>query len=423
MRVEEIPLKAILVKDRFREDLGDVTELAETMRERGLIQPISVDTNNRLLAGGRRLAAAELLGWHSISCVVHPTKTKLDALNIELLENVQRKDMTWVERSKLEKRIFDVRSDTDPRWTQRKQAEMLDVSNGAVARRLTMAESFGLLPELMEYQTEDEAWKVLKRLEEEVVVTEMQKRVPPEVRTASKWAEDHYRVGDAFLGMSQVKNDQVHFAEVDPPYGVELERRKDRNKTQREKMEDYDEIDADEYMLFYEKLAREVLRILRPDSFGVFWFGPTWHSETRDMLRKVGFGVPDIPCIWYKGPVGQTASPDTTMGSCYEPFWLARKGKPKLVRAGRDNVFDFRKLAGTKKIHATEKPLELMQEILASICFPGSRIMVPFLGSGVTLRAAYSLGHTGFGWDMSERHKELFLRKVRGEVADDDAGE
>lgn len=422
MEVRDYEIAKIRVEARAREDLGDLTELKAGIEAEGLIQPISVDQFGKLLAGGRRLQAVTELGWTTIPAVIHSVKTKLSARRIELYENAQRLNFNWVERAKLERMIFDMEAEADPTWSQRKQAEMLDQSHGAVNRRLQLAEALDLIPQLAEYANEDDAFKELKKFEEEIVVQHMAKSTPKEITDASQWADDHYRVGDAFAGMAGCRADLVHFAEVDPPYGVEIDRRKGRNKSS-ERIAEYNEIDADEYIAFYRRMASEVYRILMPDSFAVFWYGMTWHKEVLDALRDVGFGVPDIPAIWDKGPVGQTASPDTTFGSCYEPFFLARKGKPKLVKPGRDNVFRFPKLAGARKIHATEKPLDLLVDILATTCFPGSRIIVPFLGSGVSLRAAYGLGHTGFGWDLSARNKELFLRRVRGEVVLDDVKE
>ena len=61
-----------------------------------------------------------------------------------------------------------------------------------------------------------------------------------------------------------------------------------------------------------------------------------------------------------------------------------------------------------------------MEEILKLTCFPGSTVLVPFLGSGVTLRAAYKTGHVGFGWDLSQVHKAKFLKKVQLEQEDSD---
>jgi len=169
----------------------------------------------------------------------------------------------------------------------------------------------------------------------------------------------------------------------------------------------------------FETTASLVKDCLEPHAFAVFWYGMSRHQEVLEILRRVGWSVPDIPAIWYKGEVGQTASPDTTFGSCYEPFFVARKGQPKLARPGRGNVFNFTSLQ--KKTHPTEKPVWLLEELLRVFCWPGSRVLCPFLGSGVTLRAAYKLGHTGMGWDLSERHKAGFLATVAADMAAADA--
>jgi hypothetical protein len=140
-----------------------------------------------------------------------------------------------------------------------------------------------------------------------------------------------------------------------------------------------------------------------------------WHTQMLNWLTTYGFAVNPMPAIWYKGQSGQTAQPDVALASVYEPFFLARKGQPKMMKQGRANVFHYTPLAPTRKIHLTEKPIELLVDILDTILFPGSEILVPFLGSGVSLRAAYKVGHTGFGFDLSETHKAKFIEKVAEE--------
>ena len=415
MEVRTLNIKDIKVKDRARFEKGDVESLAESIKEKGLLQPITVNANLMLLAGERRLLAHKHLGLETIVAVVRSGTDHLDALEVELVENVHRKDMTWAEVCALQKKIFDEKSKKG-KWSQAKQAEMLGTVQPQISRQIQMAEALELIPDLANRNSFDEAWKELKTLEEDVHVEVLRQKSQedPKIKRAAKWAVDHYKVGDAFVGMLGCRDELAHFAEVDPPYGISLNARKSRNEDTKD-LGEYNEIDESEYEAFYERVASEVYRILRPDSFAVFWYGWDWHSETRNILSKVGFAVPTVPAVWTKGRSGQTASPDTTLGSCHEPFWLARKGKPKLVHAGRGNVFDFSPVAPTSKIHPTERPIALMEEILNLTCFPGSVVMVPFLGSGVTLRAAYKTGHTGFGWDLSEVHKAKFLRKVAEE--------
>lgn len=404
-----VPLSKINVGDRARKDLGDIKDLADSIEEKGLVQPITIDQNYKLVAGERRLRAHELLKKPTIECIIRKTTDTIDLKEVEMIENIQRKDMTWQEIAKGQKEIFELKSKKG-KWSQQKQADMMDQSKTQVNRMIAMADALEMIPELAKHENFDSAWKEYKKIEEEVVVHHLASKVPTEVKKAAKWAQDHYKVGDAFKGMANVRDNLAHFAEIDPPYAVELDKRKSRN--QKDNMDQYNEVDRDEYLTFYQKTASEVYRILRADSFAIFWFGWDWFSEVREILLAAGFKVPTIPAIWAKGASGQTASPDTTFGSCHEPFWLARKGKPKLKKPGRGNVFDFAPLSSTHKIHPTERPIELMEEILATVLFPGSTVMVPFLGSGVTLRAAYKLTHTGFGWDLSEKNKERFLKKV-----------
>lgn len=404
-----IPIEMVKIGKRFREDKGDIEGLAERIEQKGLIQPITVNQDYELLAGERRLLAHKHLGKNVIEAIIRPTKDIIDAEEIEIIENIARKDMTWQEVAKAERSLFDHRA-KQGKWTQRKQADYLKEGKGTVWRNIKMAEALEMIPDLGEHKDFADAWKEYMSLEEGLVTHALAQKVPAKVSQAAKWASDHYHVGDAFAGMAKVRAGLAHFAEIDPPYAVDLDKRKSRNKT--DNMKEYDEVDADEYINFYERTAKEVFRILRDDSFAIFWFGWDWFTDVREIIQAAGFKIPTIPAIWTKGSSGQTASPDTTLGSCHEPFWLARKGKPKLAKAGRGNVFDFSPVPAVRKIHPTERPLNLMMEIVQTTCFPGSTILVPFLGSGVTLRAAYQLSHTGFGWDMSEEHKRKFLERV-----------
>ena len=56
-RVPSLPISEIVVGERHRRDLGDIRGLADSIADIGLLNPITVDENGRLLAGARRLAA------------------------------------------------------------------------------------------------------------------------------------------------------------------------------------------------------------------------------------------------------------------------------------------------------------------------------------------------------------------------------
>ncbi len=90
----QIEIKDIKVKNRMRKELLDIKELAESIKRLGLLTPIAVDEHNVLIAGQRRLEAAKLLGWESITAVIIPVKDATKALEMEIEENVQRQQFT-----------------------------------------------------------------------------------------------------------------------------------------------------------------------------------------------------------------------------------------------------------------------------------------------------------------------------------------
>ena len=101
------------------------------------------------------------------------------------------------------------------------------------------------------------------------------------------------------------------------------------------------------------------------------------------------------------------------MGSAYEPFIYAKKGNPIIYQAGRANVFNFKTIHSEHKVHPTERPIEMVTEVLKTFCAPGQRVLVPFLGSGNTLLAASNYGMTGFGFELSEEYRNSFMSKVQ----------
>jgi ParB family chromosome partitioning protein len=82
-------------------DLGDLTS---SIREKGVVQPILVrplpgdGDNYEIIAGERRWRAAQRAGLHDVPVVVHEVTDK-EALEIAIVENVQRTDLNPVEEA------------------------------------------------------------------------------------------------------------------------------------------------------------------------------------------------------------------------------------------------------------------------------------------------------------------------------------
>lgn len=405
-------------EDRFRAEFGDIETLAESIKEKGLLQPITVSTDLQLLAGERRLRAAKLAGLKTVPALVRKTNGEIDAREVELMENVFRKDFTWSEQAALIAEIDRLYKAKNIDWSGRKTAELLNKGTASVSRALQLDSAIQVMPELAELKTADEALKVVKKMEEQAIVGELRKRhLEPELHGLDKGikdmlrlAEHNYIVGDTFKGLAELRsNGVVSIIECDPPYGIDLNTVKRSKESVTSNVHSYNEVSKEQYPDFLNRLARELYRVAGPHCWLVFWFGPTWHQPVLDALRDAGWLVDDIPCIWVKNQ-GQTMQPELYLGRAYEPFFLCRKGQPALIKRGRLNVFHY--AGASKKYHPTERPVPLLEEILETLGVPSSTVLVPFLGSGATIRAAYKCGMKCFGWDVSTEYKDKFMLAV-----------
>ena len=85
--------------------MGDISELANSIKEQGLLQPIGINDNNELIFGQRRIEAAISLGWEEIE-VRRVNVTSI--LEGELTENEVRKQFNIEERVAIGKAVEDL---------------------------------------------------------------------------------------------------------------------------------------------------------------------------------------------------------------------------------------------------------------------------------------------------------------------------
>ena len=91
----------------------EITELSDSIKNQGLIQPIVVretsDGMYEIIAGERRWRASQLAGLHSINCVVMSVDDK-SVYELALIENIQRENLNVVEEAKAYKNLIELNS-------------------------------------------------------------------------------------------------------------------------------------------------------------------------------------------------------------------------------------------------------------------------------------------------------------------------
>ena len=110
-----VPISSLL-KNKFQPrkifDKEKLDELTESIKERGIIQPIIVRKSNNeknkyeIIAGERRWLAAQNAGLHEVP-VVEVEADDLKSLEFAIVENVQRNDLNPIEEAKGYKRLID----------------------------------------------------------------------------------------------------------------------------------------------------------------------------------------------------------------------------------------------------------------------------------------------------------------------------
>lgn len=435
MKVEAIPLDQIIEGERAREDYGDISELAETIDKDGLQQPISVieisPGQYSLISGGRRLTAHRELRRNTIDAVVREagSLSTVDKMELELVENVFRKDFTWSERCKLERKIYEQRMASDANWSQNKTSKLLGRARSAIHQDIELAEAIEILPELAKKETQSEAWKAWHRIKEDYHVKQTVEKqreeakaaadtkvTPPTIRHGADseflhYVESKYAIGDAFEGLSKLRG-IVDFMEVDPPYAVDLAQH--RKKAQdKHIVSTYNELPEEGYPDWLKGLTSQLSKAMKDNSWGIFWYGSKWYPEVCKALTTAGFKINKTPAIWIKTGGGYSPQPNIHLANLYENFIVFRKGNPGLLKPGRSNVFQYAQPSSKERIHPTQRPLRLIEELLTVFTTEASIICVPFMGSGNTLRAAYNLNRIAFGWDVDSIYKD---RLIAGEV-------
>ena len=433
MKQQLIKLSEIETPERYRTDYGDIESLKASIREHGLIQPIAVSITGsgfRLLAGGRRLRACTELQLDTIPARIYERDLgELDSKAIELAENVDRKDFDWKERIRLEQKIHELqvaihgeKTSKQPDatgWSMRDTATLLGRSIGAVSGDITLAKALETIPELAACKTKDDAGKMLRLLQEQMIKSELASRFEEEkAETADEIKKRNlincYLVKDVFDGLAGVQSGTIQYIDCDPPYGINLDHRFRGFESGRvsHNPSDYHEVEKSDFPLFLETLLAECYRVMTPNSWMTLWFGvDPWADLTVELLRKVGFKVNRLYAIWHKAkPPYHSSQPHTNLASAYDAFYYCRKGDAVLFKQGQSNVFLYPQVP--TKVHPTEKPIDLMTHIISIFTLPGATCLVPFLGSGNSLLAATNLGCSGAGFDLSENYKNDFKLKV-----------
>ncbi len=101
MKIVNVKIEDIVVKDRIRKKMGDLSRLENSIKQYGLLSPIVISKENILISGLRRVTACKNIGLTEIAAVVTDVEDGIMALDMECQENLCRKTLTDIEVDKI----------------------------------------------------------------------------------------------------------------------------------------------------------------------------------------------------------------------------------------------------------------------------------------------------------------------------------
>ena len=144
----------------FREEA--LAELSDSIHRHGILQPLSVrrvGTQYELIAGERRLRAAQMAGLTEIPCIVMSMDDKESGM-VAMVENLQRQDLDFIEEAQGIARLMELAN-----FSQEQAARVLGKSQSAIANKLRLLKhSEGVLTALRQHGLTERHARVLLKL-------------------------------------------------------------------------------------------------------------------------------------------------------------------------------------------------------------------------------------------------------------------
>ena len=415
----KVLIKDIIWGDRARKDYGDVDSLlglAQSISKNGLLHPVVIDDSYTLRAGGRRLTAMLQLGWDECEVNMLSDLSPLQKLEVELEENLHRKNFEYTEQVALVKRIHTIKAqiakEEGEKWTQEDTAKALGVAEVSVRQDIALAKEIENDPSIGKAKNKGQA-KTRARRAKEV------RRIQSEILASPTIPSEEVILGDSIDILPNIPSNSVDLVLCDPPFGVKFDENS-RNLGYETTYGDFYD-DLDNVCGLLEDTIPQLFRILKPGGHMYCFFALANYIRISMMLEnywkwKEEYGkYAANPLLWIK-PSNENARPYERFTVNYEPFFFCWKGKvdSKLgneLNSPSNSTFHHN-YKGSEKLHPAEKPDELYERLIDLSTQPGATILDPFLGSGVSLAVGRRMGRKIIGIEKVETWHTIAKYKI-----------
>lgn len=389
--------------DRYRKDMKKLEELKESIAQHGQIQPILITDKHELVAGGRRLAACFALGTR-VKAIFKSDVTDLELRELELEENLQRENLSPAEEVQAIAEIHRLRQlrfgeakagggKIGEGWPLRKTAALTNQSIANVAEAIELSKLIEQFPSLANAKTKKEIKKIAGITN--AIITRMANLSSYEDEIAESGQSITLVNEDAKEYMLGVADSSINLLLTDPPFGIDIDKiaitmggeTGGTNTTSGYKFEDSKELALDVLSV----LAVESYRFCADDAHAYVFVAPEFFGIVRELFMAVGWMVRIKPIVWIKHASGQNNAPHAWPSSAYEFILFARKTNSRLIQQGKPDWIQCSPVAESNRLHPTEKPVGLLEELIARTTDINQVLFDPFCGSGSSIEAGINM--------------------------------
>ena len=469
----KLPLASISIINRQRQELGDIDDLAESMRHYGLIQPIIVSQDHRLIAGERRFRAAEKLGWQEIDIVYRETLTEDELHELELIENTKRLDMSWQERClniatihrlKVQRNALEGES-----WGYRETGELLGMFLGNINNCLVVAKELRQNKEspMWHCETLTDALRIILGRKEDLAnailaqkAKELANRAALEAVEATAiatidssedllaeerrryynnplnpsgsfetyWSEkvrladesqrtiylsNRLFCGDACTFMSDRSGEFDHII-TDAPYAIDMDMLDQENLGMADIDSVADEHDVESNKALFLRFFPAAYAAMKPSGFLITWCDQMLWAFLYNAAIAAGFSVQRWPITWVKSHTCMNSAASFNFTKTTEIAMVCRKGTAVLAQPTTTSHIvashdDFKKAIG----HPFVKPFRVWEFLLDATTHPGQTILDPFAGRGSSIISFIRKERNFLAAEINVTHFNALMENVK----------
>lgn len=399
----------MMMRDKL--DKGLVAQYKETIQDILSVTPIEVykiDGNYVLTDGFHRLAAAQQFGLDVVPSLVREG-SMYDARAAACVANLQHgKPLTRKERKKAICEYIKLKV----KLSNVVIAKVIGISDVTIGKYRRELEAAGEI----EPQEKRISADGKERPSETTSIISTSKKLGvediEEVNSFDEWFDDHALCGDAFEIMPTIGR-KFDLAIVDPPYGITTE--------------EWDLTNKHELLAFTRRWLNQVLRLLKPTARLYIFWSREYMFELKPLLDEIAEMYPlnfGGMMVWYFRNVQSMPDSRKRYKLGWEPiFYYYGLEAPDLNFPKTEDTGESWKGRGDvqsdvwtfaipqsnfkdKRIHPTQKPLELYERIIETATRMDGAVLDPFAGSGTTGHAAML---TGRDFYLIEKEREYVI--------------